>query len=78
MTVTVVNASTLTFTQAAAAPSAVAGGTVDYTITIANSGASPYTGASFTDPLGGVLDDAAYNNDAAASAGLVDVRQPRP
>ena len=40
-----------------------------YTITIANSGASPYLGASFTDPLGGVLDDAVYNGDASATAG---------
>ncbi len=71
-----VGASTLTFTQTAAATSAVAGGTVDYTITIANSGASPYTGASFTDPLGGVLDDAAYNGDAAASTGTVTFASP--
>ena len=70
-TVTVVGASTLTFTQTAPAASAVAGQVVPYTITIANSGASPYTGASFTDPLTGVTDDAAYNNNAAASAGTV-------
>ena len=54
----------------------MAGGTVDYTITIANSGASPYAGASFTDPLGGVLDDAAYDNDATASAGTVTFASP--
>ena len=76
MTVTVVGASTLTFTQTAAAPSAVAGGKVAYTITIANSGASPYLGASFTDPLGGVLDDATWDNDAAASSGTVAFASP--
>ena len=76
VTVTVVGASTLTFTQTAAASSAVAGGTVAYTITIANSGASPYTGASFTDPLGGVLDDAAWDGDAVASSGTVAFASP--
>ena len=75
-TVAVVGASTLTFTQTAAAASAVAGGTVAYTITIANSGASQYTGASFTDPLTGVLDDATYNNNAVASAGAVSFASP--
>ena len=29
-----------------------------------------------TDPLGGVLDDAAYNNDAAATAGTVSFASP--
>jgi uncharacterized repeat protein (TIGR01451 family) len=74
--VTVVGASTLTFTQTAAAGSAVTGGKVSYTITIANSGASPYAGASLTDPLGGVLDDAAYGGDATASAGTVTFASP--
>src|SRR6202030_4315671 len=37
VTVTVVGASTLTFTQTAAASSTVVGGTVNYTITITNS-----------------------------------------
>ena len=76
VTVTVVGASTLTFTQTAAASSAVAGGTVSYTITIANSGASVYAGASFTDPLGGVLDDAAWNGDAVASGGTLTFASP--
>ncbi len=76
VTVTVVGASTLTFTQTAAAPSAAAGGTVSYTVTIANSGASPYNGASFTDPLGGVLDDATWDGDAVASGGAVSYAAP--
>jgi large repetitive protein len=75
-TVTVVGASTLTFTQTSAAASAAAGDTVAYTITVANSGASPFNGASFTDPLTGVLDDATYNNNAVASAGTVTFASP--
>ena len=71
VTVTVVGADSLTFTQTAASASTVAGGVVAYTITIVNSAGSPYTGASFADPLGGVLDDAAWDNDAAASGGTV-------
>ncbi len=69
-------ASTLTFTQTAAASSAVAGGTVSYTITIANTGTSVYAGASFTDPLGGVLDDATWNDDAVASGGTLTFASP--
>ena len=83
VTVTVTGASTLTFSQTAAAASTVAGQVVHYTITIANSGASPYTGASFTDPLTGVLDDAAYDDDAVAvvtgtstAAGTVSFTSP--
>ena len=37
-----------------------------YTITVTNTGQTPYAGAGLTDPLSGVLDDAIYNNDAAA------------
>ena len=76
VTVTVVAAAALTFTQTAAAPSAVAGATVAYTITIVNSGGVAATGASFTDPLGGVLDDAAYNGNAVASSGTVTFASP--
>ena len=49
---------------------------VHYTITVANSGLTAYTGATFTDPLAGVLDDAAYDNDAAATAGTVTYTSP--
>ncbi|MGD0609674.1 MAG: internalin, partial [Streptosporangiaceae bacterium] len=45
------------------------GAVVHYTITVTNSGQTPYTAAAFTDPLGGVLDDAAYDGDAAAAGG---------
>ena len=60
--------------RATATPGAV----VHYTITVTNTGQTAYTGASFTDPLAGVLDDAAYNGDAAATAGTRQLRQPEP
>jgi uncharacterized repeat protein (TIGR01451 family) len=47
------------------------GSVVQYTVTVTNSGQTPYTGATFTDPLSGVLDDATYNSNAAATAGSV-------
>jgi uncharacterized repeat protein (TIGR01451 family) len=72
-TVTVVNATTLTFTKTADVASTAARGTVHYTITVANSGLSTFADAAFTDPLTGVLDDAAYNGDASATA-----RSPSP
>ncbi len=52
------------------------GQAVTYTITVTDSGQTPYTGATVTDSLAGVLDDAAYNSDAAASTGTVSLRQP--
>ena len=58
----------LTITQTASPGTATPGAVVHYTVTVTNSGQTPYTGAAFTDPLGGVLDDAAYNSDAAATA----------
>ena len=41
-----------------------------------NSGQTPYTGATVTDDLSGVVDDAAYNGDAAATAGAVSYAAP--
>ena len=66
----------LTITKTAATTSgsnavATPGSAVTYTVTVTNTGQVPYTGAAFTDPLGGVLDDAAYNSDAHATAGSV-------
>ena len=52
------------------------GSVVAYTITVTNSGQTPYTGAAFTDPLTGVLDDATYNNDVAATAGSASFASP--
>ncbi len=61
----------LTITTAAAAGTTVPGGTVDYTVTAVNTGQTPYAAATFSDDLAGVLDDAAYNGDVAATAGSV-------
>ena len=60
-TVTVVSAAALTITNTADVASAVAGGVVHYTVTVADTGGSAYTGATFTDDLSGLLDDATYN-----------------
>ena len=57
---------------ASAAPGAV----VHFTVTVTNSGLVAYTGATFTDPLTGVLDDAVYGNDAGASSGTVSYASP--
>ena len=58
----------LTIVQTASPGTTTPGAVVHYTVTVTNSGQTAYTGATFTDPLGGVLDDAAYNSDAAATA----------
>jgi hypothetical protein len=49
---------------------------VGYTVTVTNSGLVAYSGATFGDPLTGVLDDAAYNGDAVATAGSVSYASP--
>ncbi|MDX3387618.1 GEVED domain-containing protein [Streptomyces niveiscabiei] len=49
---------------------------VTYTVTVRNPGTATYTGASWTDDLSGVLDDAVYGGDAAASAGSVSYAAP--
>ncbi len=66
----------LTITKTAAAPTTTAGATVHYTVAVTNSGQTPYTGATFTDDLSGVLDDAAYGNDAAATSGTLSYAAP--
>ena len=66
----------LTITSAASTSSTTPGATVQYTITVANSGQSAYTGATITDSLAGVLDDAVYNGDAAATVGGVSYASP--
>jgi large repetitive protein len=45
--------------------SAAPGGTVTYTVQIANTGDAPLAGASFADNLTGVLDDAAFGSASA-------------
>ena len=66
----------LTIVKTASTATAAPGQTVTYTITVTDSGQTPYTGATLTDPLAGVLDDATYNNDAAATAGSVSYASP--
>ncbi|MFD9717094.1 hypothetical protein [Streptomyces sp. NPDC059076] len=57
-------------------PSAVkAGDTVNYTVTVRNTGAAPVA-ASFSDDLSRLLDDAQYNDDATATTGAVDYSEP--
>ncbi len=68
----VAGAATTSGSDAVATP----GGVVSYTVTVTNTGQVPYTGAGFTDPLAGVLDDATYNNNAAATAGTVSYAAP--
>jgi uncharacterized repeat protein (TIGR01451 family) len=66
----------LTITKTAGTGTASPGGTVHYTITVADTGQTPYTGATVTDNLTGVLDDASYNADAIATAGNVSYSSP--
>ncbi len=63
----------LTITKTADKDSAAPGTVIGYTITATNSGATPLAAATFTDALAGVVDDAAYNSDAAASSGAVQL-----
>ncbi|MEU4829853.1 putative Ig domain-containing protein [Streptosporangium sp. NPDC023615] len=74
--VPITDATTLTFDKVASAPSAARGETVTYTVTISNSGLTPYVDATFTDALAGVLDDATYNGDAEADIGDVTYDAP--
>ena len=66
----------LTIVKTADAPATTPGGVVHYTVTVTDSGPTPYTGATYTDQLDGVLGDAAYNRDAAATAGRVTFASP--
>jgi hypothetical protein len=66
----------LTVTKSAETSSTAPGGIVHYRITVADTGQTSYTGATLTDSLTGVLDDATYDNDAAATAGAVSFTSP--
>ena len=66
----------LTLSKTASTSYVVPGGRAGYTVTVTNTGQTPYTGATVTDTLVGVLDDAAYNGDAAATAGTVGYSAP--
>ena len=66
----------LSITKTASASYVVPGGTEAYTITLANTGQTPYAGTTVTDDLAGVLDDATYNGDAVASRGSIAYASP--
>ncbi|HEY6787628.1 MAG TPA: hypothetical protein VI365_09985, partial [Trebonia sp.] len=66
----------LTITKTATVTTTTPGSAVGYTITVADTGQTPYTAAQVTDSLAGVLPDAAYDNDATATAGTVSYASP--
>jgi uncharacterized repeat protein (TIGR01451 family) len=66
----------LTITKTADVATTSPGSVVHYTITVADTGPTPYTGATVTDDLTGVLTDAAYNGDAAATTGTMSYAAP--
>jgi len=68
----------LTITKTASTTTTTPGSTVGYTVTVTDAGPTPYTAATVTDSLDGVLSDAAYDNDAAATSGRRQLRQPGP
>ncbi|EME55267.1 DUF7507 domain-containing protein [Amycolatopsis decaplanina] len=57
--------------------SANPGDTVKYTVTVTNTGQTKVSGATFTDDLAQVLDDADYQNDGAATIGAVSYAAPK-
>ncbi|GLZ78668.1 hypothetical protein Afil01_34750 [Actinorhabdospora filicis] len=67
----------LTITKTASPASARPGDKVTYTVTVSNTGTGAYKGATFTDDLTGVIDDATYNKDAAATGGSVSYTAPK-
>ncbi|WP_143569264.1 glycine-rich protein [Streptomyces acidiscabies] len=67
---------TLKFTKSRTTPVVLPGAKVEYKVTVENPTASDYPAASWSDDLSGVLDDAAYGGDAAASSGSVSYAEP--
>ena len=53
------------------------GDAVVHTVTVQNVGTAAYLGATLTDELSQVLDDAVYNGDAQATSGTVSYDEPR-
>ena len=66
----------LTIAKTADTVNTTPGSVVNYTVLVTNSGQTAYTGATFADALGGVLDDATYNADASATSGSVGFTSP--
>jgi uncharacterized repeat protein (TIGR01451 family) len=73
---TTVPVAVLTMTNVANTSTTTPGSVVSYTVTVANTGQVALTDIVFSLPLSGVLDDARYNNDASASAGLISFTSP--
>ncbi|MEV0091357.1 GEVED domain-containing protein [Streptomyces sp. NPDC050738] len=67
----------LEFTKSASPATAKPGDKVTYTVTVTSDSPADYAGATFTDDLTEVLDDAAYNKDVAATAGSVEYTKPK-
>jgi uncharacterized repeat protein (TIGR01451 family) len=63
----------LSISTSATAGTTTPGSIVHYTLSITNSGQTPYVAAAVTDALAGALDDATYNGDAVTTAGAVSV-----
>ena len=66
----------LAITKTASASTTTPGSAVQYTITIADTGQTPYTGATVTDNLTSVLDEATYNGGATATTGALTFTSP--
>ena len=71
-----VTVSGLTIAKSADVATTTPGSVVRYTVLVTNSGQTPFVGATFTDNLAGVLDDAAYNADATATGRQRQLRRP--
>ena len=66
----------LSITQAVSTTITTPGSSVGYTITIANTGQTPYTAAVVSDSLQNLSTDATYENDATATSGTVNFADP--
>ena len=66
----------LTISKTANTTTVEPGGVVAYTVTVINTGQTPYVGARLTDSLSGLLDDAAYNANAVATSGTLGYVSP--
>ena len=67
----------LTIVKTADVATTTPGGIVRYTIVVTNTGQTAYVGATLTDSLAGVLDDATYNADGTATVGQRLLHQSR-
>jgi uncharacterized repeat protein (TIGR01451 family) len=66
----------LTITKTVDNPTPKPTQTITYTVTLENTGGADIAGASFTDDLSDLIDDATYNNDQTATAGTVAFASP--